>query len=73
MPKVSIYLPDDLCREAKDPDLPLSSLAQEAIERAVTAARTNAWVARMRSRPLRVGPIFDTSALMDEVREEFGA
>lgn len=73
MPKISIYLSDDLYREAKARELPLSALAQEAIERAVDAARVDAWVERVRSRPPRMSRRIDTAALMDEVREEFGA
>ncbi|MBO0874561.1 MAG: type II toxin-antitoxin system CcdA family antitoxin [Pseudonocardia sp.] len=73
MPKVSVYLPDELYREAKAKGLPISALAQEAIERALRDNQREEWVARVRARPRRVNTIIDTAAIMDEVREEFGA
>lgn len=72
MPKVSVYLPDELYREAKAKGLPISALAQEAIERALRDNQREEWVARVRARPRRVNTIIDTAAIMDEVREEFG-
>lgn len=73
MPKVSIYLSDDLYERAKAGNLQLSALAQEAFERALDRDANAAWIERMRRRPPLVGPDFDISALMSEVREEFGA
>lgn len=73
MPKVNIYLPDDLYRDARAHDLPLSSVAQRAIEEALAGARTGEWVARVRGRPARCRSRVDTAALLDEVREDFGA
>ncbi|MBB6374592.1 post-segregation antitoxin (ccd killing protein) [Pseudonocardia eucalypti] len=35
MPEVEVYLPDELYREALEAGLPLSALAQEAVERAL--------------------------------------
>ena len=72
MPKVSVYLPDELYRRAKEKGLPISTLTQEAIERALQDDARKEWVAWMESRPrLQHGPI-DVQAVMDEVREEFG-
>jgi hypothetical protein len=76
MPKVSIYLPDDLYREARDRRLPLSALAQEAIEVALRRGRTDAWVAQVRARSPRRPPgsaPIDTAELLDRVREDFGS
>jgi post-segregation antitoxin (ccd killing protein) len=72
MPKVSIYLPDDLYQDARAHELPLSALAQQAIENALTATRTTAWVDRVRSRPPRHHGDVDSAALVDAVRDEFG-
>jgi hypothetical protein len=74
MPKVSVYLPDELYREAKEHGLPISALAQQAVEAALRRASTDEWVARMRARPApeTPRPPFDISELMDEVRDEFG-
>ncbi|TQM14959.1 hypothetical protein [Pseudonocardia kunmingensis] len=72
MPEVTVYLPDGLDRAALERKLPLSALAQEAVERTVRASDLNEWVARMRARPRRCETTIDTAALLDEVREEFG-
>lgn len=72
MPKVSIYLPDGLYQQARARELPLSSLAQQAIENALAAALIEEWVARVRARPPRNDRVVDTSALLDAVDEEFG-
>ena len=73
MPKVSIYLPDDLYQEARAQALPLSAVAQRAIESALAAAHTSDWVARVRARPPRRAARIDTSAVLSSVRDEFGA
>lgn len=72
IPKVSVYLPDDLYREARDRALPISALAQEAIRAAVAADRNQRWIERARKSRQDIAPI-DTSALLVDVREEFGA
>jgi post-segregation antitoxin (ccd killing protein) len=72
MPKVSVYLPDDLYRRAKEHELPISKLTQEAITAALDANPNEEWIERALARPPRVAREFDTSALMDEVREELG-
>lgn len=53
MPKVCIYLPDRLHAEVRRLDLPLSSLAQEAVERAVAADARARWVRAQERRTLR--------------------
>jgi post-segregation antitoxin (ccd killing protein) len=74
MPKVSVYLPDDLYRAARDEDLSISALTQEAVRTALRRRRTRQWVARVRQRPPRVASAdVDTGAVMDRVRDEFGA
>lgn len=72
MPKVSIYLPDDLYQDARAHELPLSALAQQAIENALSATRTTEWVTRVRNRSPRHRRPVDSAALVDEVRGEFG-
>ena len=72
MPKVTVYLPEDLYREARDRDLPLSSLAQDAVALAVRRARATEWVEKVRARGTRSKRRIDTSALMDQVRDDFG-
>lgn len=72
MPKVNVYLPDRLYQEARQRDLPLSHLAQQAIESALAGVHTNDWVAEVRSEPRQHHGTVDTSALIDATREEFG-
>jgi post-segregation antitoxin (ccd killing protein) len=72
MPKVSVYLPDELYRAAQERKLPLSSLTQEAVERALRTSDRKEWVARMRARPPLTDVAIDSAALLDEVRAEFG-
>ncbi len=72
MPKVSVYLPDDLYRAAQARKLPLSALTQDAVEHALRASDRDEWMARVRARPRRCDTIIDSAALLDEVRSEFG-
>ncbi|HYF45251.1 MAG TPA: type II toxin-antitoxin system CcdA family antitoxin [Acidimicrobiales bacterium] len=71
MPKVSVYLPDELYRAARERDLSISTLAQEAIRDALAKGANTAWIERMRQRPVRDLDL-DVSVLMDDVRDEFG-
>ena len=72
MPKVSVYLSDDLYRRAKERSLPISSIAQQAIEAALQPRNGEEWAARMRARPPVARRDFDISELMAAVRDEFG-
>jgi post-segregation antitoxin (ccd killing protein) len=72
MPKVNVYLSDELYVRAKQRNLPLSALAQRAVEQALADAELDGWVQRRRSRPRRVVDV-DSAALLDQVRDEFGA
>jgi post-segregation antitoxin (ccd killing protein) len=72
MPKISVYLPDDLYQMAREEQLPLSTLAQRAIEQALRAGRVERWVERVRARPARVTTQIGTLGALDQAREEFG-
>lgn len=72
MPKVSVYLSDELYRAARDLDLPLSALAQRAIEEELRRARSDRWVEAVRARAPRVSEKIDTAAALAAVRDEFG-
>lgn len=76
MPKISVYLPEDLHAEVQRRSLPLSRLTQQAIREAIRADEKAAWVERMRLRVER-GPMTrartSTDDLMAAVAEEFGA
>jgi post-segregation antitoxin (ccd killing protein) len=72
MPKVSVYLPDELYRAVQARKLPLSALTQQAVERALRASDRTEWVARVRSRPRRTSAVVDVGPVLDDVRSEFG-
>jgi Post-segregation antitoxin CcdA len=44
MARVNVYLPDDLAREARDADINVSRLTQEAVTGALAAHRTDQWL-----------------------------
>ncbi len=69
MPKVSVYLPDELVAEVRRRGLPLSSLTQHAVQDVIRAEDTAAW-ARMRARRPVVSDAVDMSAVMSAVRDE---
>lgn len=73
MPKVSVYLPDDLYREVRERDLPLSKLAQKAVEDAIRRTVDDEWIERMRHVPRRTTSDIEIADVMAAVRDEFGA
>jgi post-segregation antitoxin (ccd killing protein) len=73
VPKVSVYLPDDLYRRAREAGLKLSAVTQAAIEEELDRAPNAAWIEQVSERPPRTDSRIDTPALLDEVREGFGA
>lgn len=70
MPKVSVYLSDELYRAARDRGLSVSRVAQQALAAALRIDGKRDWIARARARPAR--PSIDTTELIAEVREDFG-
>jgi post-segregation antitoxin (ccd killing protein) len=70
---VSVYLPDDLYDAVRERDIPLSAVAQRALEEEVRRRSNREWIERAMSRPPRVTKPFDTSDLLDEVRNDFDA
>ena len=72
MPKVSVYLPEELAAEVRRRGLPLSSLAQQAVREAIQAEDTSSWVARMRAREPVPTREVDLSGVMASVRDELG-
>jgi post-segregation antitoxin (ccd killing protein) len=73
MPKVSVYLSDELYAAARSRGLSLSALTRSAVEQALTASVRQDWIARMADLPRAGGPVLDTGGLLSEVREEFGS
>lgn len=73
MPKVSVYLPDDLYRRVREQGLPLSAITQAAVEQALRTSERLAWAERMRTRPRRVRDRIDVRSAVDAARDEFGS
>jgi post-segregation antitoxin (ccd killing protein) len=71
MARVNVYLPDDLAEQARDAGLNVSGLTQEAVRRALAAARTDAWLDEVAGlRPTGVSHD-DVITTIGEAREEF--
>lgn len=69
MPRVNVYLPDDLAAAVRAAGLNLSSLTQEAIRRHLAGLTTDAWLATLDSTPVPVSHD-DALAALDAAREE---
>jgi post-segregation antitoxin (ccd killing protein) len=69
MPRVNIYLPDDLAAAVRAAGLNLSSLTQDAIRRHLSGRTTDAWLATLGSAPAHVSHD-DALAALDAAREE---
>lgn len=74
MPKVSVYLPDELYARAREHGLALSSLTQAAVEQALATKALDAWLREVLARPSRrVQATVATEELMDAVDEDFAS
>lgn len=73
MPKVSVYLPDELYAEVRRHDLPISAIAQEALSAALRATANADWINRAQQRPVRADLVYAPAELMSEVDADFGA
>ncbi|WP_336920996.1 type II toxin-antitoxin system CcdA family antitoxin [Aquipuribacter sp. SD81] len=69
MPKVSVYLPDDLAAEVRARELSLSALVQRAVEAEIRTVDRERWLARMRRLPFADHDV-DVVDLVREVRGE---
>ncbi len=73
MPRVNIYLTDDLARRAREAGLNVSRIAQEAIERELKARAFRTWLDEVRANPpLRGVRHEQVIAALDDVRGESG-
>lgn len=71
MARVNVYLPDDLASRAREADLNVSALTQKAIEQALAARATNAWIASLRDLPPTGVTHEQVIAALDAAREEY--
>ncbi len=69
MPRVNIYLPDDLAAAVRAAGINLSSLTQEAIRRHLAGRTTDAWLATLDPAPAQVSHDVALAAVEAE-REE---
>ena len=69
MPRVNVYLPDDLAAAARAARLNLSSLTQEAIRRELAGRTTDDWLATLDSPSVQISHEHALAAL-DATREE---
>lgn len=72
MPKLSVYVPDDLYDAVRRHDIAVSAVAQAALAEAVAIKANRVWIARAQDRPRRSSTI-ETARLIADVRAEFGA
>lgn len=71
MARMNIYLPDELASAAKEADLNVSALAQEAIRRALQQSALAAWFDSLPDHD--DGPSTDAIIrALDEARDEMG-
>lgn len=74
MPKVGVYLPDELYAKARELGVSLSAVTQEALERRIAEASVSQWLTGQLTRPPRRTAVsVTTEELMDAVDEELGA
>jgi post-segregation antitoxin (ccd killing protein) len=73
MPRVNIYLPDDLAAEAKAAGLNVSQVAQHALRERLNRKRTAEWVARIQKLPPTGVTHEEVMDALGAVREEMGA
>jgi post-segregation antitoxin (ccd killing protein) len=70
MARLNVYLPDELARQARAAGLHISSLAQDAVRRSLSARSTDHWLEQLASRePSGVSHDRVIEAL-DQVRDE---
>jgi len=72
MARVNVYLPDGLARQVKEADLNVSAITQKALEHALAAQATNAWLATLDDLPPAGVSHEQALAALDAARDELG-
>lgn len=67
MPKVSVYLSDELYRRARECELSVSAVTRSALEDELAAEDNAAWIDQVRSRPPRLTSPVEISEMIVEV------
>ena len=73
MPKVRLDVPDALYDQVRRHGISMSAVAQRALEDEVRRRVNLEWIKDARTRKARTRRLIDTSAVLEEVREEFGS
>ncbi len=72
MARINVYLPDDLAKAAREEDLNVSALTQEAVRRALSGAAVDRWLATV---PAGTDPRVTHDHVIDAIdsaRDELG-
>jgi post-segregation antitoxin (ccd killing protein) len=72
MPRVNVYLPDDLADMVKHAGLNVSSIAQEALRAALTDMATDSWLDEVARLGLPTVTHDEVLAAVDAARDELG-
>lgn len=72
MPKISVYVSDDMYAAVRKYHIAVSSVTQAALHAEVARRANDDWIARAHRRTVRTTPV-DTGSVLHEVRNEFGA
>lgn len=70
--RVNVYLPDDLARRAREAQLNLSRVTQEALRRELAREGTERWVQRLHALPRHDIAHERVLEALDAAREELG-
>ena len=72
MARINVYLPDDLAKAARDEDLNVSALTQQAVRHALAAAATDRWLASIPRHGRSTITSEEVVATIHAVRDEMG-
>ena len=72
MARLNVYVPDELAARSRAAGLNVSALTRQAIEAALAAEQTDAWLASL-GRGATAVTVDDVVAALDDVRDDFGA
>ena len=72
MARLNVYVPDDLAARGRAAGLNVSALTQRAIEAALAAQQTDAWLATLRPARSATVSIDDVLEALDVARDGFG-
>lgn len=73
MARINVYLPDELAKAARDEDLNVSALTQQAVRDALAAAATDRWLASLPRHGRSSVTSDEVVAAVHAARDELGA